>query len=661
MAVEIDEVQSIIADTFAANPQAFAIDALEFLLADDRRFNLSLDTFDDDHGVGRMIDGWSSNNLITQIVTFLDGASIVRLRDHIEAWQPWREELKAEKPSRDHRLFWRWSEEERFRLLAELPKDCLAARRRRQIEEWKAGQPKLRAKSKGRMMARYIGSPMSHEKMLKAKDDDIFAMLDEVHDGTDGHQHPRDWLRGGVVELSRAFAAFAKADPARAFRIIGSRLKAGRHEQAAGEAIRELAALEGQDPLNLKQLIWELHRQGFASQSFRHDAAHALQVLADRLKGLDERDIDLLRSWLQRDGAVLASEALRHSELNRSNRERNEKPGQAPNGILFGGFGGIRIIPQRNFTILSAIASGYFSREGVDCDGWLTELETHVRYPEDPEIWAGIFLFRSHELWWANPERMGRLIEEVWRRFPSAFDDAAMLRPLWRLRERMSEALQLELIDYWGSHHDRKLRQAAGEFVAASTIADGSEVSPFAPIVEEFLAGDEEDKRIGVLFAAATGWGESVTKIRLRSHGYLLRAAPTANGFLAHALSSAVDRNNRFEPDHLTRELLTAIKDNPDLLEESLNRFFMQSLEGLLLYPGFEGLVLEVVEKVADFVLQPTGKSAGNRYDGDLVGLAIALQRSTADIKLRAMTVYEKLLDAQVYGAEEAAKQALRS
>ena len=86
-------------------------------------------------------------------------------------------------------------------------------------------------------MAQFVGSPMNHDQMTKASDDAIFTMLDEVHDHAGHHSHPKDWLKGGVVELSRAFAAFAKSSPERALRII-QRLQPGRHEQAAGAANR---------------------------------------------------------------------------------------------------------------------------------------------------------------------------------------------------------------------------------------------------------------------------------------------------------------------------------------------------------------------------------------------------------------------------------------
>ena len=43
----------------------------------------------------------------------------------------------------------------------------------------------------------------------------------------------------------------------------------------------------------------------------------------------------------------------------------------------------------------------------------------------------------------------------------------------------------------------------------------------------------------------------------------------------------------------------------------------------------------------------------------EFVQVTIALQRSDGPLRARAMDVYEKLLDAGTYGAEEAAKAAI--
>jgi hypothetical protein len=659
VAVEIDEIQSLVADTLAANAAVFADDSLEFLLTDQRRLHLGSDTFDDERGVVQMICGWSSSNLIALIIPHLSLADIERMRDYIEAWEPWREEVQEERDPAQRRKLLRWSDERRLRLLAELPAQVLTPRRRRQVEEWQVEQPTLQAKRGGRRMAQFVGSPMSHDQMAKASDDAIIKMLDAVNDHTDRHEHPKHWLKGGVTELSRAFSAFSKSFPDRALRIIPL-LHPDLHEQVAGAAIRELSAVEEVDAQVLKTLIWDAQSRGFSSTSFRHDVGHAMEGLAKRLKGLEVRDIELLRGWLQRAPDVLAVEAERHAALNKSNRERNEKPDQRPEAMLFGRGGGMHFLPHRNFTLLSAIAAGYLHRDGVDCDGWLAELELHVTHPEDPEVWSAILMFRSHELWWADAARVGALIEAIWRRFPAAFEDAAVVQSLWRLRVRMHTRLQQEIVSFWLHHDDHKLRQVGGEFSAASVIVDGAASGEVCGIVEEVMAGNDIFARCGVLFAAATGWSEPDLDIRSRSHAYLITVANTVNGFEAHALSTAIDRGERLPPDDMTRALLASVAVNMDLLKESMGRLFVRSLQHLLLYPDFEMLVLEITESAAELARTSPERTVGGMYDGEFIGLVIALQRSTIEIKTRAMTIYECLLDAEVHGAEDAAALALR-
>lgn len=660
VAVEIDEVQSLVADTLAANAAVFAEYALAFLLADQRRLHLGSDTFDDDRRVGHLICGWSSSNLIALIIPHLSLADIERMRDYIEAWEPWREELQEERDPAQRRKLLRWSAERRLRLLAELPAQILTARRRRQVEEWQVEQPTLQAKRGGRRMAQFVGSPMSHDQMAKASDDAIIKMLDVVNDHTGRHEHPKHWLKGGVTELSRAFAAFAKSFPDRALRVI-PRFQPGMHEHVTGAAIGELSAVEAVDAQALKTLIWDTQSRGFSSTSFRHDVAHAMEALAKRLKGLDDCDIELLRGWLQRDASVLATETVRHAELNKSNRERNEKPDQRPEAMLFGRGGGMHFLPQRNFTLLSAIAAGYIHREGVDCDGWLAELELHLTHPEDPEVWSAILMFRSHELWWADAARVSGLIEAIWRKFPAAFEDAAVVQSLWRLRSRMHLSLQLEIVNFWLGHRDRKLRQIGGEFAAACQIVGDSDIDgEMGEIIKVVLAGSDIYARVGVLFAAAAGWREPDLDIRSRSHAYLISVACVVSGFEAHALSTAVDRGERLPPDEMTRALLASVAVNMDLLRESMGRLFVRSLQHLLLYPGFEMLVLEITESAAELARTSPERTVGGMYDGEFIGLVIALQRSTIEIKTRAMTIYERLLDAEVYGAEDAAALALR-
>jgi len=65
----------------------------------------------------------------------------------------------------------------------------------------------------------FIGSPMEAAAMAKAKDRDILKIFREIPDNTNW-DHPTYWMRGGNIQLSRAFSEFARTDPERAIRLM---------------------------------------------------------------------------------------------------------------------------------------------------------------------------------------------------------------------------------------------------------------------------------------------------------------------------------------------------------------------------------------------------------------------------------------------------------
>ena len=138
-----------------------------------------------------------------------------------------------------------------------------------------------------------------------------------------------------------------------------------------------------------------------------------------------------------------------------------------------------------------------------------------------------------------------------------------------------------------------------------------------------------------------------------------MEKALAASGAAAEAISSALDMRPSLRADPLTRALLDAARENPHLLKACLNHWFVEGLQGLLLHPGFEGLVLDVAMRSADLLLADKDRRSSGLIDQDFVGIAIALQRSPEPLRGRAMDLYEKLLDAGVYGADQAARASL--
>ena len=225
----------------------------------------------------------------------------------------------------------------------------------------------------------------------------------------------------------------------------------------------------------------------------------------------------------------------------------------------------------------------------------------------------------------------------------------------WSTRAMFPQDTLRAMLTSWLASNDPRQLQGAAEFIAAANMVSPDDTL-FAELVT-LLSDDPSPTLIGKLFAAAAAWREDDPTLRSIAHPLLMKFAATALGDQAHAISTAVYYHAKLKADKFTTELISVVATNPELLAASLNGRFADGLQGLLLYPGFDELVLDVAEKTADLILKDMGNRRG-MVDQDFVHVAVALQRSDGPLRERAMDVYERLLDAGVYGAEEAAKAA---
>lgn len=654
--VEIDEVQEIVVRGLGSAGASLAQESLTYLLGDPRRFCVS-DVIGTERG--RVITsqkGWYIRVLIRAIAPFLDVEQLRSLRDAIEAWAVYTSEAFAEPGAPTER--YRWAEEARFPLLAALPAGILNPKRFREVSEWAEVQPGFSPGTEDAVTSGWISSPMDHDEMAASDDDAILTVLDEHHDGTS--RGALTWpieRSGGVESVALAFAHFGKADPTRALDIAKRHFVAGRHEQAAGALLRELAREQAVDAVAVRDLVLELCERGFDTPEWRIEAARAFDQVANRTDGLSDDAVCLLLSWIETDPDTIAAQIAQRLTFEHRNA-REEKPGEQPNPILFGRGGGIEVLPSHNFTLLSAIASGLFHRTPPAVERWVAILRDHLAMPEDPAIWTAVLLWHRWGLFRADPEHVEALLDGVLDAHPAVFTDPRSMLFLWPLRTMVSDRLVIAAIAAGLASTQPRLRQAAAEFAVASYL-----VEPGAVRYQGLFAMvdmGEPTIATGGLFAAAAAWRErDGGALREAAHPVLIDAMAGADGPVAHALSTAVDLSRRLEADALTLEMLDAIGRHDKVLRASLTGNFIEAVQGLLLYPGFDEAVLTVIERITALLsTDPIG--VGRGFLGrEIVHIAVALQRNNGPIRVRAMNLYETLLDAEVYGAEEAARDAL--
>lgn len=655
--VELDEVQSLLAEGYAQGGACLAGEAASWLLADPRRLRIGRVNGEDEEGVGMTLHDWSTRVLLRSLRVNLPTDMLYPIVAAIEGWDPYREDARAEAEPARRRDWRRWSEEYRLELLNELPTELLASRRKRQVQEHVKDSPR-RAIRPGRMMARSVPSPMSSEQMTRASDKQLLGMINRVRDS----RKTRAWrgFSGGASELAQAFAAFGIAHPDRAIAFAQKHFEPGLHENFGGSLIRELSQAEVVPPNQLLGLIWKMDARGFASEDWHHNAAWALQRLSGQMHGLEDADIQRLKQWLIRDPHIVANRAARRAELDRSNRDRNApKEARPAQAMLFGrGLDGLSILPHDNFPFLHAIGDGYLNREPPAHDAWLEFLEGHAGQAEDPQIWTVLLRYHGWSLWWSDSDRVKELFRRLWQGWPDAFGPDAS-HWLWRNRKILPADVLREILLSWFASGEPSQQQLASEFSFAAALVE-PEDEDMAVFSQVLLAREVEACHLGALFAAAAGWREQEPAIRRRAHEFLAPQVIGATGDAARAIASIVDSGRTLQPDKLTQEMFEAIGQNDAVLRACLNGRFGDALQSLLLHPGFELPVLELVKRGIKLTVGEDNRFGGRLLDEDLVSIAIALQRHEGQIRVSAMDLYEQMLEADAYYATRAAKASLQ-
>jgi hypothetical protein len=419
--------------------------------------------------------------------------------------------------------------------------------------------------------------------------------------------------------------------------------------------------LDTVDADELVTVIHELSSKGFDGESWRRDAAWAFQKIAQRKNGLAAADLELLESWIVDDDEIARDRTVRRMNLDAANEERNKKDEpKTASAVIFGNRfgGGVGILPQDNYAYLAAMASGVLCREPAERDEWLRMLERHVDRADDPHIWEALLLYHGPTLFWANRERTLELFGRIWQRFPEALTVFAGGR-LWAYRAMLPPDVQTGMLAGWIEQDGDKGAQAAGEFAMAAKIVGGDN-DPLRDFATAMVEGPVSPQRLGCLFAASAAWRHNAGDLRDQAHAILTTFASSAVEDEAEALSTSLDGSRTLLPDRATREMLAAALANDSIFSAALTSWFADALQELLLHPGFEDIVLAVAEHAVDKLIGREDGSRRGMIDSDFVSIAIALQRAHGSQRARAMNLYERLLDAEAYGASEAAAAALR-
>jgi len=485
-----------------------------------------------------------------------------------------------------------------------------------------------------------IGSPMEAVAMTKAKDRDILKIFREIPDNTNW-DHPTHWMRGGNIQLSRAFSEFARSDPDRAIRLL-EQFEPLQQERAAGYALDAMADDATNDNRVIESLI-DLHARGFQSEEFRESSARAVEKIASRKFDISDEVVGILVEWLSLS-PTLPKEDLQHRDVDHPLRAEDESLRER--SILWGN-GGMSILPGGNFNILSALASIFLDRKEAGRDRYLAILDDHLTRERHPKVWKAL-LSSLTNAGGSTPLIVSTFLRKLFARFPEILSTREAVIFLAHA-QRWDDQLVFDIISNWRKSEQAFLRRAYGELVGL--VAMVKEKDDWAQARDEIITSGSEDTKIGLAHAAVNMWADE--KLRQRASETLVAVLRGASKELVAAIMDVFRVTDELIPDASTVELLRALADAGTDMTAAPSDFVVERLQALL--PHEPELIATIAEKLVAAWRGELGDIRTGTITAapQLTDLALTLHRLGGVSRQSGVAIFEAMIEIDAYGARE--------
>ncbi len=625
--------QRIFAHCLASRAERYARRALEFLLGDYRRFYL-----------GNSEDFFAtSKRLVKAASPYWSNVEIERFETAVLTYGPVAS--SNVKDATDRRWFSKHIRRIRLGLLKSLPSERTSPKVKGLIAEEGRAFPDEKIGVRF-SEAQFIGSPMHAEAMSRATDEEIIKAFSELPDAT-GWDHPRRWMVGGNIQLSRAFADFSKANPDRACRLI-DRFEPGIGERAAGYALDAMA--ETVDSGLIVRLLVELPGRGFNSEEFRSSIAGAIERLIRRDVLLGDDIVAILEGWLELHSpqSVVGPTAQVDdgTATTVDHPTKNEKDSEDTHSVLWDSRR-FSILPHGNYPVLESLTRILLAR--AEHDRLVLIFLSHLTRPEDPKVWQALLRFVVY-LRPTDTQARSALLTEIFARFPELTDNTETAYLLAHAQWWAPDFVRT-VIEQWSNSGDRQLRQAYGELVALIAVAQPKLDWAGQKLKQVIQATASPDAQVGAAYSAVNLWIEP--RNRSASTRILEDLIPLADVRVWSAIFDLFRLIDELTPEPSTIRLLEAISAHIGSAGRPDAVFVINRLETLLPHEALlvakiaSGLVTNWKTELSD-ISTSTAIAAPH-----LVDLAITLHRLGPATREIGTSLFEDLLFLDAYSARQ--------
>jgi hypothetical protein len=600
---------------------------LEYLISDPRR--LVIGDYNDCHKASR--------HLITAVVPYLKDEGRNKLEKSVVNWNRYYGE-DPDWSAKDRFNRGKWNREHRLRLLRSFPEKYLSEEVRRLRDKEERALPNVQDWDSKIGVSGFVGSPMSYDQMVKAKDDDILSLFEELDDSTEWDHPKRSWdFIGGSIQASREFAKLAEQEPERVVKLIPN-FKPGKQERPAAMAIETLAKSSFPSD-RLFKLIEDLVGKGHSSFEFRRDVASALANRAKMNKGLPDIIIKMLEDWLAEDPYPSLEEKGNKNEK----EERNDS-------ILWG-YGFSYSLPGGRDVYFDAIANGYLLRDQPEYEAFSKIVESRLNLEKHPAIWK-VTLHNVSSLFNWDRRKAASYFDNVIKNFRDVRESKQGVLEIGRiLRLVLDQDTVLKWLTLFRESASEFGKQAFGELVMLRCLQKPED--EWARHEVQIALDKKELTPIhrGVAFAATYNWNylpqqEFCTEV-------IIKLSDTTDKVVQEAISQVFIYGEKVVLNDRMKRIIEAILSNDQILLKSADKLVEGVMDQTATDPEIIANICNRVLEAGKAEIQNIGSHLASIAE-PIVSIALTLHRKMPPYRAIGLELFEKLMESNIRYARQA-------
>ena len=600
---------------------------LKYLLEDNRRFAIG--------DISTRL--WHSTKLIEALTPHLSSQQARQLEEAIINWS-FNRRMPNDGPQ-EIRMRMQWDQEKRLTLLNAFPPNKLSELGRKLLREGKHAGLRYVEHPQSTKMS-WIGPTMSADRMEKAKDSHILNLFAMLHDGVE--DHPKNWELGGSRQTSSAFEEFAKKNPQRALRIM-KQFTPGTQDNPTGAGFKGVAESSDFTRAEIESIFIELTKRGFSSESFKVDCTIVFSNLAYKEKGLSKEVCDTLKSWI----------------TDWEPRPVDSDDSAKDDSILWG-FGGGRILPSGNYTILEALTGGYLCSEPPLVDDWLAILTDHLEIQENPAVWKMLICRHLQWLKMGGKKRANTFVRQLFSKYPELLRTEDTIYFLAYAHRWLDDTAFRSYLENLKDGQWSRGAQAVGELITLRA-ALFPEDEWCKDQLNEILSPESsrdgiESLRIGCAWSASGLWGDTGNYDSFAEDIHTRLAACPCTERVAKAMLDMFRAKGPMRYTASLQLMLEAFQQQPELMKAACRSFISDRLMDIVV--SAPSLVADVSEHIIAAASEKERRSRAFHLD-HLVQISLALHRMPQH-QDRALTMFENLISLQAHSAVEALRDLTR-